>query len=553
MLKPVEQESFDARMDMRGTERPAELAVVAVDSKTFDDLRRRWPFPRSLFGRVVDRLSDAGAREIVLDVQFTEPTSAREDGALYEAIDRAGGAVLATSETDGRGRSNVLGGDDNLAAVGARAAAANLPEDDRGVLRRFKYEEGGLESIAVAVAKRLRSPVERGDFGPDGAWIDYSGPAGTVPSISFSDALAGQFPAAAVRGKIVVIGATAPTLHDVHPTPASGNGVMSGPEVQANAIRTAMDGIPLRDAPAPFGLLAIVALGLAVPLAAFRVRLPLAALGGVALGAGYAIAAKLLFDAGTVVLVAAPLVSLALASVLTVSSSYAAEYRERRRISLVNTMLEEKVRERTRELHDTQLEVIQRLGQAVEMRDEETGDHVERMSALCYRLGLAAGLDEAEASVLRRAAALHDVGKIGVPDAVLRKAGPLDAEEWDLIRQHTVIGAGILSGSRSHIVQMAEEIARTHHEHWDGSGYPDGLRGEEIPLPGRICAIADVFDALTSSRPYKASWSVDEALVEIKSLAGQQFDPALVDRFMTLAPDLRREYGQSYEMLPAPV
>ena len=110
-----------------------------------------------------------------------------------------------------------------------------------------------------------------------------------------------------------------------------------------------------------------------------------------------------------------------------------------------------------------------------------------------------------------------------------------------------MIGAGILSGSRSLIVQMAEEIARTHHEHWDGTGYPDGLRGEEIPLPGRICAIADVFDALTSTRPYKASWSVDEALVEIRSLAGQQFDPALVERFMTLAPDLRREYGQ-----PAP-
>lgn len=142
----------------------------------------------------------------------------------------------------------------------------------------------------------------------------------------------------------------------------------------------------------------------------------------------YAVAVKLLFDAGTVVLVAAPLASLVLASVLTVSTSYAAEYRERRRMELVNALLEEKVRERTRELHATQLEVIQRLGQAVEMRDEETGDHVEWMSALCYRLGLAAGLKEEEASVLKRAAALHDIGKIGVPDAVLRKAGPLDAE-----------------------------------------------------------------------------------------------------------------------------
>ena len=547
ILQPLEQEAFDQRMQLRGAERPPGLAVVAVDDKTFSGLQRRWPFPRSLYGRVVDNLSAAGAREIVVDVQFTEPTSAREDGALYDAIDRAGGAVLATSETDGRGGTNVLGGDENLAAVGARAAAANLPEDDRGVLRRFRFEEGGLESIAAAVAGRLGRPIAPSDFDSGGAWIDYRGPAGTIPTLSFVDALRGKFPAAAVRGKVVVIGATAPTLHDVHPTPSSSDGLMSGPEVQANAIWTAMSGLPLRSAPAPIGILAIVLLGLAVPLAACRARLSFAALGGIGLALAYLGGAKLLFDAGTVVLVAAPLASLALASALTVATSYAAEYRERRRIALLNAMLEEKVKERTRELHDTQLEVIQRLGQAVEWRDEETGDHVERMSALCYQLGLAAGLSEAEASILKRAAALHDVGKIGVPDAVLRKAGPLDADEWDLIKQHTVIGAGILSGSRSPIVQMAEGIARTHHEHWDGNGYPEGLRGEEIPLPGRICAICDVFDALRSSRPYKGSWSVDKALVEIKSLAGQQFDPALVDRFMTLAPDLRRDYGQ-----PAP-
>ncbi len=550
-LEPLEHEAFDRRMQMRAAERPADLAVVAVDGKTFSELQQRWPLPRSMFGRVIDRLSAAGAREIVVDVQFTEPTTEREDGALYDAIDRAGGVLLATSETDGRGRTNVLGGDENLAAVGARAAAANLPEDDRGVLRRFSYEEGGLESIGVAVADRLGRPVERSDFDAEGAWIDYSGRTGTVPSISFSDALRGSFPAAAVRGKIVVIGATAPTLHDVHPTPVGGAGLMAGPEIQANAIRTAMTGIPLRSAPEPFGVLAIVVLGLAVPLAACRIRLPIAALGGIGLGVAYALAAKLLFDAGSVVLVAAPLTSLVLSLVLAVSSSYLAEYQERRRMALFNAVLEEEVRERTRELYDTQLEVIQRLGQAVEWRDEETGEHVERMSALCYRLGRAAGMDEAEASVLKRAAALHDVGKIGVPDAVLQKAGPLEADEWELIKQHTVIGAGILSGSRSPIVQVAEQIARTHHEHWDGGGYPEGLSGEQIPLPGRICSICDVFDALTSSRRYKTSWSVDEALAEITGQAGRQFDPALVERFMSLAPDLRREYGEDAPDVPA--
>jgi response regulator RpfG family c-di-GMP phosphodiesterase len=297
--------------------------------------------------------------------------------------------------------------------------------------------------------------------------------------------------------------------------------------------------------PGWIGLLSIAVLGLAVPLAACRVRLSVAALGGLLLGTWYLVMAKFLFDAGTVLLVAAPLIALVLAIALAVVSSYVAEYRERRRMAEVNALLEEKVRERTRELHDTQLEVIQRLGQAVEWRDEETGDHVERMSAMCERLGRAAGMDEAQASVLKRAAALHDVGKIGVPDAVLRKAGPLDEEEWELMKQHTVIGAGVLAGSGSHIVQMAEEIARTHHERWDGSGYPEGLRGEDIPLVGRICAVCDVYDALTSSRPYKPSWSVDDALAEIESQAGQQFDPWLVERFLTLGPELRRERSQT--------
>ena len=161
------------------------------------------------------------------------------------------------------------------------------------------------------------APSTRADFGSGGAWIDYRGPAGTVPTLSFADVLRGKFPAAAVRGKVVVIGATAPTLHDVHPTPASADGLMPGPEVQANAIWTAMNGIPLRNAPAPLGLIAIVALGLAVPLARVP-RSPFASPRWAAsrLGVAYAVAAKLLFDAGTVVLVAAPLASLALASVL---------------------------------------------------------------------------------------------------------------------------------------------------------------------------------------------------------------------------------------------
>ena len=185
------------------------------------------------------------------------------------------------------------------------------------------------------------------------------------------------------------------------------------------------------------------------------------------------------------------------------------------------------MRERTAELHDTQLEVVRRLARAAEWRDEDTGAHVERIGILCERLALAAGFSATDAETLRHAAVLHDVGKIGVPDRVLLKPGRLDEEEWEIMKTHAEIGASMLAGSPSPLVQLGEEIARTHHERWDGSGYPAGLRGEEIPLAGRICAICDVFDALRSRRPYKDAWTLDEAIAEIARQRGRHFDPAL--------------------------
>jgi putative two-component system response regulator len=133
---------------------------------------------------------------------------------------------------------------------------------------------------------------------------------------------------------------------------------------------------------------------------------------------------------------------------------------------------------------------------------------------------------------------MHDIGKVGVPDSILHKAGPLEPGEWETMRRHTTIGAEILTGSRSPVVRMAEEIALTHHERWDGSGYPRGLRGEEIPLVGRICAVSDVFDALVSSRPYKPAWPIDEALAELERRAGTLFDPTLVDLMRGLHDEL---------------
>jgi putative two-component system response regulator len=205
-----------------------------------------------------------------------------------------------------------------------------------------------------------------------------------------------------------------------------------------------------------------------------------------------------------------------------------------------NWMLERRVRERTQDLRHSQLEIVHRLGQVAELHDPETGRHITRMSRVCAHLGKVIGLPPAECETLLLAAPMHDIGKVGVPDSILHKPGPLDDGERDRMRRHTTVGAEILAGSRSSIVRMAEEIALTHHEHWDGSGYPRGLRGTEIPLVGRICAVGDVFDALISARPYKHAWSIDEALAELERQAGVLLDPDLVAALLRMRDDLPR-------------
>jgi CHASE2 domain-containing sensor protein len=536
VLEAMEASSVDQRFRERGANPPSDVVVIAVDDVTFSDLGRQWPFPRSLFGRAVSRLADAGAREIVLDVQFTEPTVPREDMALFDAIDRAGGAVLATSESDGHGGTNVLGGDENLAQIGAEAGASNLPDGENGgIIRRFTPSIAGLRTLAVVVAERQGRTVRPGDFERGGSYIDFRGPPGSVPTFSFSSLVRGEVDERKLRDKIVVLGASAPTIHDQHAT-AAAHQLMAGPEVQANAIWTLLHGLPLSSAPAWVGLLAVCALSMVVPLLALRVRAVIAALAAPVLGIGYHELAQVVFESGTVLPVVAPLFGLALATVATVAASHLLETVERQRIADVNDILASEVRSRTQDLRDTELEIIQRLGQAVESRDEETGDHIGRIGSLCRRLALAAGLGVDEAELLERASAMHDVGKIAIPDYILRKPGPLEPEERAVMERHTEIGGELLAGSRSRLVQTAELIARTHHERWDGTGYPAGLAGEEIPLAGRICAICDVFDALVSNRPYKAAWPVEEALEEIRRQAGRQFDPRLTELFLALEP-----------------
>jgi putative two-component system response regulator len=196
-----------------------------------------------------------------------------------------------------------------------------------------------------------------------------------------------------------------------------------------------------------------------------------------------------------------------------------------------NQILEAKVRERTRELEAAQIEIIERLARAAEFRDDNTGQHTERVGQMAALLARQLGLPDPQVSLIRRAAPLHDVGKIGIPDAVLLKLGKLTLEEFELVKTHTTIGARILSGSRFGVLRLAEEIAFSHHERWDGEGYV-GIKQDQIPLAGRIVAVADVFDALTQKRPYKAAWPIAEAIAEIERQRTRQFDPEIVDAFL---------------------
>jgi len=201
-------------------------------------------------------------------------------------------------------------------------------------------------------------------------------------------------------------------------------------------------------------------------------------------------------------------------------------------------LLEHKVAERTKELRETQIEIIQRLVKAAEFRDNDTGDHIIRLSLLCYHLGKAIGMTGEECELLRYASSMHDIGKIGIPDSILLKPGQLSEDEYEEMKSHTWIGSRMLSKSNTRLLQMAEEIALTHHERWDGTGYPRGLAGKAIPLVGRIAALCDVFDALTSSRPYKKAWSLKEAVAEIEKLRGTHFDPELTDIFLAALPSI---------------
>ena len=334
---PAEHLLQDARFDVRGQRSPPrDVAVVAIDARTFAQLGEHYPFARSLDARLIRRLTADGVRAVAYDVQFTEPTQPRQDAALMASVDAAPHPVLSTTEVRPDGQTRVFGGDAQVRALGARAAHTAVPVDGDGVVRRFHRSYDGLVGFPVAVVEAVTGKPVGGDgFDADGeAWIDFAGPPGTVDTYSFVDVLRGRVDPAQLRGRIVVVGASAPALGDRHTTSTTrADDTMAGAEIMANAIDTVLHGIPLRDAPAWVGILLVVVAGLAVPLAALRLR-PIAVIGvAAALALALALGAQAAFAGGHVVPVAGPALALALSTfgALAVGGFYAALERERTR------------------------------------------------------------------------------------------------------------------------------------------------------------------------------------------------------------------------------
>ena len=223
-------------------------------------------------------------------------------------------------------------------------------------------------------------------------------------------------------------------------------------------------------------------------------------------------------------------------------SSVIVKSRVRTQLALADQQRElaAQVSAKTRQLHETQLDIIKILGRAAEFKDNETGMHVIRMSEYCYLIALECGLDEREADLLRNVAPMHDIGKIGIPDSILQKPGKLDPAEWDIMKTHAGMGVEIIGSQNSELLRAVKIVAGQHHEKWNGNGYPKGLSESHIHLFSRIVAIADVFDALTSKRPYKDAWPVGKAVALIKEESGRQFDPQVVAAFEKALPEIER-------------
>lgn len=336
LMGSLEAQSVDARFSVRGTQsQPDEIVIVGINPQTFSELpHNRWPFPRSLEGRVIENLTKDGVKAIAVDIVFTQATTPRQDDWLIEAVERAPGVVLSTTEVNKRGESNIFGGEKVVHQAHARAGDTVVPTESGGATRKMYYEVSGLTSFPVVAAEESTGKhFSASEFESDGtAWVDFRGPPGVFREVSFAQVMRGKVPASVFRGKTVVIGATASKLQDQHTTSTTGNELMSGPEVQASSIWTAIHGFPLTSSATFLDVLLILLFAAAPAAATLWLKPPPALLAAIVLGLLYVVVAQLAFDSGTVLPVVYPLLALVVSALGALGVNYLITSFERARV-----------------------------------------------------------------------------------------------------------------------------------------------------------------------------------------------------------------------------
>jgi adenylate cyclase len=330
VFREFDLDTVDWRFSIRGERgSPEDYAVVGIDDVTFNELKV-YPLRRRWHAQTIDRLKADGAKVIAYDIQFSEETTPEDDNALFTAIQRAGNVVLATTEVGEGGEPNALGGSESLKAARAVAGNGNFESDPGGIIRRLAFEIDGLETFAVAAAERASGQQGR-EFDPDTTWIDYLGPVETVPTYSLSRVMRGEFERGTFRDRIVVVGATAPSEQDIHPI-SFGDAEMPGPEIQANAIATVLDGLPLKSVPGWLDVVLIVVLGLLAPLASLRLKLRGTLVLAVLAAAAFLVGTQLAFQGGRVTSFIYAFGALTMSSVGAIGSHYLLAAFERERV-----------------------------------------------------------------------------------------------------------------------------------------------------------------------------------------------------------------------------
>jgi adenylate cyclase len=332
VFEDLDLDTIDARFSVRGEQSPpADLAVVKIDDVTFDELNLQWPFPRSNHGRLITRLKEDGAKVIAYDVQFSEPSAdPDEDNAFMDATRAAGNVVFATTEVGENGEPNFLGGAEGIEYARTTVGNGNFDDDPGGIIRRVPFQLDRLESFSVVAAERATGENVK-PFSVADSLVDYHGPVGTIPSVSYSRVLRGQFEPGLFRDKIVVVGPWAPSLQDVHPV-SFGDDLMPGPEIQANAVATILDGLPLQKASAWLNVVLILLLGLVPALTGIRLSLRGTLVLAVLAAAAFLVATQLAFNAGLVISFVYPFGALLVSSVGSIGAHYLLAAFERERV-----------------------------------------------------------------------------------------------------------------------------------------------------------------------------------------------------------------------------